>query len=416
MSIFSRLLTRRTHRANVSASSQKLLGRDFLLLFCMAMCANSYIAVFYCFEQWLDSLSISPNWRGVLLSTLFAMVFLCRPLASVLLLSRSKLVPLMLSIIVSSCVMLAYPYASGSNTIVFILILRIIQGTSLAVFSSCVVAVLVSCIPKGQSARGFAIFSLTMLLPYSIIPTLSERLLPLLGDEPHLFALTAALGLPALAMLIPLAPRLKVPEMPPADENSLTGRALWEAVSHSGLLFVYLACLTFSIMTMQAISFIKGLCSVTGAHPAMFFSVYTVVMILVRVFGSRQLDALPRYRTTTFCSGVLALALLGLAWGPSWTFAPLAGLYGLGLSVLYPVVASAIYERSTPVTRSINSNMMMSTFDASGVVGPLIGGLVIQSGYGYRGVFSFMAVTIVLSGGCMLIDRLRLRRGRVAAL
>ena len=43
----------------------KLLSRDFILLFCMAMFSNSYIAVFYCFEQWLESLSISPNWRGV---------------------------------------------------------------------------------------------------------------------------------------------------------------------------------------------------------------------------------------------------------------------------------------------------------------------------------------------------------------
>ena len=53
---------------------------------------------------------------------------------------------------------------------------------------------LVSCIPTGQSARGFALFSLTMLLPYSIIPALSERILPILGGEPHLFAFQAGLS------------------------------------------------------------------------------------------------------------------------------------------------------------------------------------------------------------------------------
>ena len=97
-----------------SEPPQKLLSRDFILLFCMAMCSNSYIAVFYCFEQWLEGLSITPNWRGVLLSSLFAMVLLYRPLASVLLLKRGKLLPMLLSIIVSSCVApsraLPWPY------------------------------------------------------------------------------------------------------------------------------------------------------------------------------------------------------------------------------------------------------------------------------------------------------------------
>ena len=39
---------------------EKLLSRDFILLFCMAMCCNSYLAVFYCFEQWLEGLAVSP--------------------------------------------------------------------------------------------------------------------------------------------------------------------------------------------------------------------------------------------------------------------------------------------------------------------------------------------------------------------
>ena len=314
------------------------------------------------------------------------------------------------SIMVSSCVMLAYPYVRGEHVIGIIWLLRIIQGIALAVYSSCTVAVLVSCIPKGQSARGFALFSLTMLLPYSIIPALAERLLPVLGGEPRLFALTAVLGLPALAMLIPLAPRLRTPEMPAQGENSLSGRALWQAVSHSGLFFVYMACLTFSIMTVLAIFFMKGLCAVTGAQPAWFFSTYTVTIILVRLFGSHRLDTLPRYRVTTLCCAVLACCMLGLAWGPLWAFIPLTCVYGLGLGLLYPLLAAAVYDRSTPTTRSINSNVMMATFDSSGMLAPLLGGLVIHAGYGYRGVFTATAVSVFICGCCMVIDRTRMLR------
>lgn len=165
----------------------------------MAMCSNSYLAVFYCFEQWLEGLQISPNWRGILLSALYAMVLLWRPVVSVFLLSRSKLLPLVAGICVSSCIMLSYSFVSGPHSVFLILLLRLIQGISLAVYSSCVVAVLVSCIPKGQSARGFAIFSLTSLLPYSIIPAVGEHLLPLLHGEAHLFALVAVLAIPPSA-------------------------------------------------------------------------------------------------------------------------------------------------------------------------------------------------------------------------
>lgn len=334
---------------------QTLFSRDFILLFCMAMCNNSYMAVFYCFEQWLEGLQVSPNWRGILLSALFAMVLLWRPLASIVLLSRSKLPALLVTICLSSCIMLAYPFIHGPDSIWLILGLRIAQGISLAVYSSCVVAVLVSCIPKGQSARGFAIFSLTTLLPYSIIPAVGEQILPLLGGEPRLFALMAVLAIPALCMLVPLAPKLRKPEIS-ADtaKNQMTPRAILYSMTHSGLGCIYLACLSFSIMT------------------------------------------------------ALAISMTGLAWGPLWAFLPLTILYGIGLGLLYPLLAATIYDRSTDATRSINSNVMMLTFDASGMLGPLLGGAVIHAGFGYRGVFMAAAFMVLCSGGFMVLDRLRL--------
>ena len=399
-----------------SEQPQTLLSRDFVLLFCMTMFCNSFVAVFYCFEQWLEALSVSPNWRGILLSSMFVMVLIFRQVASVVLLRRGKLLPMAVSILVSGGVMLAYPYVDGAHTIGMVLLLRVVQGISLAVFSCCTVSVLVSCIPAGQSARGFAIFSLTLLLPYSIIPAVGEQILPLLGGEPHLFAVTALLVIPSLLMLIPLAPRLRTPEMAQEAEGGMSGRELWHAVSHSGLFFVYMSCLTFSIMTVLAIFFMKGLCSITGAHPAWFFTTYTLTIILVRLVGSNRLDTLPRHKITILCSALLAICMLGLAWGPLWAFIPLTLLYGLGLGLLYPLLAAMVYDRSTPTTRSINSNVMMATFDSSGMFAPIIGGLVMYEGFGYRGVFVATAVSIALCGLSMLADKLRLahweRQGR----
>jgi len=294
--------------------------------------------------------------------------------------------------------------------------LRVMQGIALAVFSSCSVAVLVSCIPVGQSARGFALFSLTLLLPYSIIPALSERILSLLGGEANLFALTSLLGLPALAMLIPPAPRLRMPDAQDNQEGTaqkgrgLPARTLWQEVRHSGLGLIYLACMTFGTMTMTAIFFMKGLCSLTGEQPALFFSIYTVTIMLVRLCGSHRLDSLPRYRVTVLCCAALVCCMLGLAWGPGGAFIPLTALYGFCLGLLYPLMAAAVYDRSTPATRSLNSNLMMAAFDASGMLGPLLGGMVVQAGWGYRGVFTVLALDIFLCGCCLALDRWRILR------
>jgi MFS family permease len=394
--------------ATSAARREELLSRDFILLFCLSMCSNGHIAVFYCFEQWLEGMTVSPNWRGALISSMFAMVFLLRPLVSFSLLRGGRLPALTLSTAVLIGVMLAYLWIPLKHITEGVLALRVLQGIAIAVQSSCITSVLVNCIPPGQSARGFALFSLTVLLPYSILPAVSEKfLLPLLGGcEPRLFALTAILAFLSLLLVIPLAPRLKTAELPVSKNrhDSSDNSALWDAVRHSGLLYIFLACLCFSIMTILGIFFIKGLCTLTGGQPALFFSTYTVTIILVRLLTSKILDGLPHHSVSIVCALGLALCMLGFAWGPLWAFVPLACLYGLGIGLIYPMMASIVYNRSTPATRSFNSNVMMSAFDASGMLAPLLGGAVIHAGYGYRGVFTLTAISITICALWILLD------------
>lgn len=389
---------------------RKLLSRDFILLFMMAMCSNSFIAVYYCFEQWMQGLGITPHWRGILLSALFMMILLFRPIASVVMLKHGKLWAMLISLAISTFVMIVYPHVSADNAVPMILVLRLVQGASLAVYSACTIGVLVECIPPGQSARGFALFSLTMLLPYSIIPALSEKLLPLLGGEAQLFATMAWLGLPSFIMVLLMAKRLKKPEAVVQGNPGITSKELKHAVLHSGLAYVYLACLSFSMTTVLAIFFMKGLCALTGSYPATFFTTYSITIILVRVFGSHMMDTLPRYRVSILCAAVLGACMASFSWSPGWAFIPLSCIYGLSVGLLYPLLAAAVYDRSTPDTRSINSNVMMATFDASGMFAPILGGTVISWGFGYRGVFVAAAISAALCGCFMFMDRNRVRR------
>lgn len=387
---------------------RSILNRDFVLLFLMSMCCNSYIAVYYCFEQWLEGAGVEATWRGILLACLFAMVLLTRPAAMVALAGRGRAIPLALSIIVSSLVMASYPLVGGEAIVPVTAALRLIQGASLAVLSTCVTSMLTTIIPPGQGARGFALFSLTLLLPYSMIPALGEKILPLVGEEPNLFAWTSLLGIPALCMVPPLAAHLRA-EDSPGSGDVVGARAMLSAAAHSGLTCIHLACMTFSTMTWLAILFMKGLCLQTGENPALFFSIYTGTMIVIRLLGSHILDTLPRYRVVPLCALGMALSVLGMAWTPRW-FEICCVIYGVSLALLYPLLAATIYDRSTAATRSLNSNVMMLSFDTAAMIGPLAGGAVLHMGLGYRGVFVAAALFVLASGALTILDRLLLAR------
>lgn len=380
---------------DVDGAPRTIWTPEFLLLFILAMFANSYIAVFYSFEHWLATMGIAPHWRGGLLSAMFVMVMLGRPVASVWVIRHNALPVMAGAIIINSSAMFVYGQLHSPYSI---LALRMVQGLALAAFSSSVVSVLVRCIPKGQSARGFALFSLTLLLPYSVVPLLSERLLPLLGGESRLYAAAGLMGIPALCMIWPLARKIAAREAT-AAANALSLRALIHALGHSGLGRVFLACTFFGSTTILVICFVKGLAQADGASPSLFFTAYSSLVILTRLLSGNHLDTLPRMPVIYTCCLCLALALTGLAVGPGWMFLPLACLYGLGLGMLYPLLAAIIYDGSTPETRSINSNMMMLTFDFSATMGPLLGGAVISAGYGYAGVFLLAAA---MAGLCAL--------------
>lgn len=385
-----------------------LFTRDFAILFLLFIISNSQLAVYYCFEQWLGSVAVGAQWRGFLLGILFGVITVVRPCASISLLSRSKLVPVTVSYIASSLVLIAYQFLTPSapEFIWIIFVLRFVHGTFYAILSSCMVSEIVSTFPPGQSARGFAFFSLSNLLPYALIPSIGEAVLPVIGGPTALFTVIGSLGLPALFLIRIIAPRLKKPELT-AEKNGEGGvRAILQTALHSRLSLIFLACFFFCMTTNTGLFFMKGLCTETGGNPAIYYSAYTGTMIIIRLIGNAFFDRLPPYTCIPACAAVMAAAYLALAWLPLSFYLPASILFGLALSLLYPLLASIICNRSTPETRTLNSNFMMSTFDITGLVAPVVGGIFIDTHFGYRGIFTCAAGFISVCGLCVLIDAL----------
>ncbi|MCR5813036.1 MAG: MFS transporter [Desulfovibrio sp.] len=394
----------------------KLLSLPFLVLFFQATCCNCYIAVFYCMEQWMAKIAIEASLRGALLAVLPCVVFLSRPVMTWLLYGRNATWALVSSILCASLTLLFYPLITPQNALWAIFCLRVVQGISLGIYSCCTISLLVACIPRGQNARGFALFSLTLLLPYAILPAVGETLISLLGDEARLFAVTASLALPALITLPLLRQTLRRQALDTKKAAKAAKNAfLWKSLHPMDLGFVYLACLTFSIMTNEAIFFMKGLCQIIHAKPAYFFTTYTSTIMLIRLLGNVLFDKLPRYPVMLACSLLLAACTYTMAQAEGTTLIWLSMVYGAGLGLLYPLLAALVCDRSSPAMRPVNSNIMMTAFDLSGFLAPLIGGFIVNAGLGYRAVFISTSLSIAICGLCLVIDLLLQRHATYSA-
>lgn len=382
-----------------------------MLVFALCTFSNCYVAVYYGFEQWLESVSVAPVWRGILLSALFCVVMLNRPAASIVLIKASKTLPMLAAVLVTNLVLCAYQFMPADSAwfVWILLTLRLIQGFFLAIFSACSTSLIVRLIPPGQSARGFALFSLTFLLPFAVMPTLGEYLLPIVGSEPELYAWTTILGIPCLIIVLILRKRLAEPDAGSGGSQDLATyrKKLLHGVAHSGLGLIFASIVTFGLCTSTGLYFIKGLCRQTGADPALFFLFYTVTIMLVRLLISHRMDQFPRYKVVPLAGCTMCLALLTITWGPMWAYIPATILYGASISMIYPLQASLIYDRSTQETRTINSNIMLTMFDAAAMTAPLLGGTILSAGFDYHAVIMMGAFSTALSGVFYASDGLR---------
>ncbi len=378
---------------------QSLWSMEFSLLFLISMFANTYIAVFYGFEYWLAENAIAPEWRGVLLAAMGIAVLCMRPVASIWLLRHKGIVLMACALLCNTAIMISYVYVS---TPLAICLLRLGHGVCFAAMHSATVNMLVQCIPQGQSARAFGLFSLTMLLPFAIVPSVAELVLPYLPASVYLYSYTALLGIPALVCLGLLAWRLK--EHPfELKSQSFSLKHIWQSMRHTGIGLLFLSSFLFGYGVVIVNFFTKSLCVQKGTTLGIFFVITCVMIMSTRLIMNKHIDKLPRPLSASCCALLMGASMLGFALAPTWALYPLAVLYGFALGLLYPLIAAFIYDTSTDETRSLNANTMMLTYDASNVFATLTGGVILNIGLSYISVFVHAAILVMSVVACIAL-------------
>jgi MFS family permease len=388
--------------ANLSLP-RKLWSFEFLSLCLIIAVAFGNISVFYSFYHYLGVIEIPIAWRGFLVGLEPMSAFILRLFVLPWLHVRNAFSVTMVSLvllIVASC---TYPWVT---TVPEMIVLRIFHGAVFVLLTSAVIALVVNFIPGDKSGQGFSIISIATMIPYAVIPPLSEVLLPYVRNEADIYAAVSIFSVVAIFLLIAIRGRLGdalrsmdgvLLRRPTFSEIRENLRLRSVVILLAAIFLIYLAHATLFY-------FLKDLSlQIRTGDVGLFFTISMLTMISVRALGAALFDKTNKLSTLQKALALLipCLILLPLAAFPA-AYYLLAALYGLCMGVILPLLNAVLFSASPPPLRGLNTNMTLFTMDVAYFLVPYIGGMLIALGTGFDVLFYIATGFVMLSLACII--------------
>ena len=376
---------------------QRLISFEFMAICAISILAFCNIAIFYGFYSYLTELGVAPHWRGPLLSLEPLTALVARPFLGRYLTLKNGVRFMRVGMGLATCALVSYPFA---HHIALLAAVRVLHGLGFVMVVTGLMGTLMAFLPKDKMAQGFGLFSVTILVPYAIMPPFVELLLPHLSSHGWAYALAAPLMLPAFLLLAPLGRRTRAlaATLPAAHLTRPGWDEVRQALRSAGV--VLLVAANFFLVAAHAIVFFfmrDFAVGIGAANPGEFFTFANAANILLRVGGGRVLDKLNMGRALqlTFLGMGLLIPLFAYVNLP-WLLLVAAVLYGTGMALTMPLVNTCMIAVSPPRMRMYNANLLMLAVDAGFFAGPFLGGAIMAQNAGYGVLFG-------VSGGIMLL-------------
>jgi len=378
--------------------SPKLFSFEFLALCLILMAAFCNVSVFYGFYHYLGVIGIPLAWRGFLVGLEPMAAFALRLFVIPWIQARNAYTVLMVSLVLMIAASCSYLWVV---TVPSMVLLRIVHGAAIVLLTSAVIALIVQFIPKEKSAQGFSIVSISTMIPYSVMPTLTEALLPQVRSEAVIYAGVSIFSGVSVFLLAALRNRLTA--VLRNMDTALTRRPRMDEIRENfqQRSVVFLLCTAFLVYLAHAtvFYFMKDLSLQTAiGDMGPFFTISMATMIAVRAFGSLIFDRMNKRRTLQFGLALLILCLAALPHSSAhMPFYLLAGLYGFCMGLILPLLNALLFLESPPPLRGLNTNLTMFTMDAGYFIMPYMGGMIIAFGAGFDVLYYIGAGFILLS-------------------
>lgn len=380
---------------------EKLYSFEFLSLTAVSFFAFCNMSVFYSFFGYLDRIGIPVEWRGILVGLEPMSAFLLRLAVMPVLHLGNAATAMIVALGTLAAALCSYGWVV---TVPGLIVLRIVHGAGFVLLVSASMAMLVHLIPKDRSAEGFGFVSISVLVPYAVMPLATESLMRHVGNEAMIYRGVTLLAVPAFLLLLVLRKRLKS-RLAGAD-GSLVRRPTMEEIRGNlkapGIIVLLAMNLFLYLCYASVFFFVKG--SVAGSPVTdigSFFTISTLVMIALRLVGGSFFDRIDKIIALEVFTFLLVpfFVMLGKV-DSDGMLQLLAVCYGLSMGFIMPLLNSVLFLASPPHLRGVNTNLALFIMDAAFFLSPCAGGAFIASGGSYGSLFrvcaGFLVVNLVL--------------------
>lgn len=388
---------------NADPSMPRLFTFEFFVLCLIVVMAFSNVSVFYSFYHYLGVIGIPVAWRGVLVGlepmTAFGLRLFLLPWLHL----RNAYAIVMGALVLLIAISCSYLWVTAVPAMIA---LRIIHGAVFVLLTSAVISLMVQFIPEKKSGQGFSALSIATMIPYAIIPPLSEFMLPYVRNAADIYAAVSVFSL--LGILLMLAVRGRISAVvgrmdevlmrrPPLSEIRNNFRQRDVALMLLSIFFIYLAHPTLFFF-MKNLSLQRGI-----GHVGVFFTVTMAATIAVRVFGAALFDRLNKLRLLMIFLVLLILCLIALPHAASLSvYYLLAAVYGASVGAVLPIQNALLFSASAPSLRGLNANMSLFAMDAGYFLTPYLGGTLITLGAEF-GILFYTAAGFTLLCLCLIV-------------
>lgn len=381
-----------------------LFNAGFIILTVLFFLTSSAMAAFFQLHSYLQSIQVNPAWIGFIIGADSLASFVVQPICAPYLHPGNGRLWMIVGILVMAAALLAY---TSGKSIGGLVIIRIIQGAGFVLFLAAMMASMVVYIPPSRSGQGFGFLALVRLFPYAVVPPAVTFFMGRSVTFPGIligFAILISFSLLLLFFIRPGSGGVVDGEAfgntgPAGIRRALEGlkdRWILALLAVNMLVFI---CYTIVFFYLSGYGRQAGI-----VRPEFFFTIATVMMVAVRLFGGTYFDKIDKTHMTIWCLAVLMTAFFFLPYGRGWGFYFLAAVFGLGWGAIMPLLNAMVFDASLPQLRGVNLNLALVAMQGGFFLGPLVGGLILASS-GYTALFILCGPLSLLALAVMIFAK-----------
>ena len=356
---------------------ERLFTAPFVLCFFANLLQGIAFSLFIHFPGFLKQLGATETVIGAMTGVTALVAIAVRPRVGTLMDTRGRRSVILFGNVLNVLVLALYSTVSAIGP--WIVLVRVLHGLAEALLFTSLFTYAADRVPEHRLTEGLALFGVSGMLPISLGGVLGDAILARAGYD-LLFSVAWGFAVAALLLSLPLRDRVRGA----SEEQQDAPRGFRACLLQRDLIPLWWITTIFSVGLAAMFTFVKTFVMDTQiGSVGGFFSAYTAIALVLRVFLGWLPDRFGPKRTLFPALATFALGFLLLASAESARDVLIAGvLCGAGHGFTFPILFGLVVKRSRTADRGSAMAIYTGLFDVGLLIGgPTLGALIDVGGH-----------------------------------